>query len=86
MLEKLVRNRRIAKSKNCRVKYGNPKDFKTLQVRITHEDTVYTYEIDSEKLSVEKDSIHFYPKVISGELFIRWDQETEENIKLISKD
>lgn len=40
MLEKLVRNRKIAKSKNCRVKYGNPKDFKTLQVRITHEDTV----------------------------------------------
>ncbi len=81
MMEILVRNRRIAKSKNCRVKYGNPKDFKTLQVRITHEDKVYTYEIDSEKLSVEKDSIHFYPKVESGELSIWWDQETEKNIK-----
>ncbi|WP_373813072.1 hypothetical protein [Porphyromonas loveana] len=86
MMEILVRNRRIAKSKNCRVKYGNPKDFKTLQVRITHEDKVYTYEIDSEKLSVEKDSIHFYPKVESGKLSIQWDQETADNIKLISKD
>ncbi len=85
-MEILVRNRRIAKSKNCRVKYGNPKDFKTLQVRITHEDKVYTYEIDSEKLSVEKDSIHFYPKVESGKLSIQWDQETADNIKLISKD
>ncbi len=86
MMEILVRNRRIAKSKNCRVKYGNPKDFKTLQVRITHEDKVYTYEIDSEKLSVEKKSIHFYPKVESGKLSIQWDQETADNIKLISKD
>lgn len=76
-------NRTIAKSRNCRVKYGLPIDFEILEVNIRHNDRIYHYEVEARYLSHTKDSIHFYPQVDNGNLSIRWDSGIAPFIKLI---
>lgn len=85
MSKKVVR-RTIAESKICRVKYDKLEGFDLLEVRITHKDRIYVYEIESKFLSTKKDSIYFYPKNKSGNLVIQWDQEAEKYIRLVSEE
>lgn len=71
MTQKIIR-RQIGKSKQCRCKYGLPIDFDELVVEITYEDKVIRYAINAEHLNHEKDSTYFYPKIVDGQLQIKW--------------
>ena len=74
-------NRRIAKSEKCRCKYGIPITFDILQVNINYNGTITSYQIEAEKLSLQKDSIYFYPSIANGKLNIKWNKEVEEYIR-----
>ncbi|MBR3303287.1 MAG: hypothetical protein IKI67_03765 [Bacteroidales bacterium] len=77
-------NRNIAKSKNCRCRYNNPKDFDILEININHNGVLYTYKVESQCLSTAKDSIHFYPEIdVNGNLKVRWSGDIEGYIKRV---
>lgn len=85
-MEKKIKtvNRTIANSRNCRVKFGLPIDFDTLEVNIRHNDRIYRYEVAAEYLPETTDSIRFYPKITNGNLTIRWNNGIAPYIKLIN--
>ncbi len=76
-------NRNIAKSKNCRCKYGDASMFDILQVNINYNENVERWQIESKYLSMNKDSIHFYPSISDGKLFIKWNNEVSPYIHKI---
>ncbi len=67
-------NRNIAKSEKCRCKYGKSIKFDILQVNITYNGKTSSYQIESENLSTDKDSIYFYPTIDNGCLYIKWNE------------
>ena len=73
-------NRNIARSKKCRCRYDNPIDFDVLQVNITYNAKTSSYQIDSNHLSSDKDSIYFYPSTENGCLEIQWNKEIADYI------
>ena len=79
-----VVNRNIARSRNCRCKYNNPKDFDFLLVNINYNGKISSYYIESEYLSSSKDSIHFYPEINEdGQLSISWSRDVEGHMKKV---
>lgn len=84
-MEKKIKtvNRTIANSRNCRVKFGLPIDFNTLEVNIRYNNRIFRYEVAAEYLPKTTDSIRFYPEISNGNLTIRWNNEIAPYIKLI---
>lgn len=76
-------NRNIAKSEKCRCKYGKSVEFDILQVNITYNGKTSSYQIESEHLSPDKNSINFYPKIDNGCLDIKWNEEIANYIHRI---
>ena len=74
-------NRNIAKSENCRCKYGKPIKFDILQVNITYNGETLSYQVDAKHLSPDKDSIYFYPSVENGCLHIEWNKDIANYIR-----
>ena len=81
----LERSRTLRESENCRIKYGDPRSFDILNIKITEGSDVYVYQIEAKHLSTQTDSIHFYPTKTNGKLNIEWVKWAAPYIKLISK-
>ena len=78
-------NREILNSEKCRCRYRyhKPIEFDILQVNITYNGETSSYQIETKHLSLDKDSIYFYPSIKNGQLEIQWNKEVADYIHKI---